>query len=351
MEPALSPRAGRWSQSDEVTRIREHLVGAIQLLMAGDVSGLDERQRRRRQAALDALIIYAFRGVFPKNTRFPGRVEPSFVDDFGTRCAVAWLVEQSGAPELVDRVATTANHAYVDELAPVLGDWLAENGISVSEAARIQPGYCQTASYCLPDDWSTLVEVAVVDPSSGQAEVVEAFGPSSDLIAGQMISVSLPYGRPVEVGDHFLVATVLAGFDPECLFKVSGDQAITSIDNCGLACIPNLPLTTPKDALVALAQGQDVSDLGYGWNDVECCGESQGAGWQGQSSGHTTGSGSSTSASGSTSGDGGSPGASTGGCSVSTLGPSDAVAPLLALLLAGLAAGRRRSNRRGASQV
>jgi hypothetical protein len=67
-----------------------------------------------------------------------------FVDAHGTRCAVAHLLDVSGQGELVRHIAATQNIARVRELArlPELRAWLGAAGLSVEDAARIQPEYC-----------------------------------------------------------------------------------------------------------------------------------------------------------------------------------------------------------------
>jgi hypothetical protein len=56
---------------------------------------------------------------------------------------MAHLIEASGGGELVARVASERNGAYVRELAdePELVSWLDRNGISLAEASAIQPSY------------------------------------------------------------------------------------------------------------------------------------------------------------------------------------------------------------------
>ena len=51
--------------------------------------------------------------------------------------------DRSGRSDIVDKVAATRNNAYIHELVddPALGAWLDESGLSVDEAARIQPSY------------------------------------------------------------------------------------------------------------------------------------------------------------------------------------------------------------------
>lgn len=126
----------------EVTRIQSHLAQVDQELRAADVSRLSSEQRARRAALIDELARYRTRAVFPRNVTVD-RQTPFFVDDRGVRCAMANLIETHGGAALVARVAATANNAYVRELAsdPELRGWLAVNGLTAQEAARIQPAY------------------------------------------------------------------------------------------------------------------------------------------------------------------------------------------------------------------
>jgi hypothetical protein len=90
-----------------------------------------------------AILTNRERGRFPKNRDFPGQRVPYFIDADGTRCAMAHLIECAGDSGLVARVARTRNNARVRELAddPELVAWLDRNGITLREAARIQPQY------------------------------------------------------------------------------------------------------------------------------------------------------------------------------------------------------------------
>jgi len=127
----------------ETARIRRHLATVESELRAKDVSALTPAQRQARARNLDVLHAYWVRGVFPVNTDYPGRRVPYFVDRYGTLCAMAYLIEQSGGGDIVHRIATTANNAYVRDLKDdaELGVWLRDNGLTVAEAARIQPSY------------------------------------------------------------------------------------------------------------------------------------------------------------------------------------------------------------------
>ena len=127
----------------EVVRLRRHFAAVEQQLLARDVSRLAPAQRTARARHIARLRAYARRGVFPKNTDFPGRSVPYFVDRVGTRCAMAHLIEEVGQGDFVARVAATNNNAYIAELAgeAELVAWLDHNGLTVAEAARIQPAY------------------------------------------------------------------------------------------------------------------------------------------------------------------------------------------------------------------
>jgi hypothetical protein len=141
----------------ERDRIQAHLEGAERALMEHDASSLSPAQRAARARNLAELRAYRMRGVFPHNHRHAVR-RPSFVDEHGTRCAMAHLIERSGRGDLVQAVARGANDAYVRDLAsdPELREWLTSQGLTVAEAARIQPEYDPRTGECLDcTDWST----------------------------------------------------------------------------------------------------------------------------------------------------------------------------------------------------
>ena len=135
----------------EVARVQAHLDGAVELLENAHVGELTVLQRQRRDASIAALRRYRDAAQFPKNTDYPMGLRPTFVDDQGTHCALAYLIAESGEHEVVKYVANTRNHAYVRELTdePALLAWLQSSGISVEEAARIQPDYAVVPATCM----------------------------------------------------------------------------------------------------------------------------------------------------------------------------------------------------------
>jgi hypothetical protein len=113
------------------------------MLLARDVWSLSPAQRSAREHNIRRLRRYRLRGVFPHNHDVAGRRVPFFVDRHGTRCAMAYLIEESGCGDLVCRIAAARNNAYVAELAsdPELVAWLEREGLTAEEAAAIQPAY------------------------------------------------------------------------------------------------------------------------------------------------------------------------------------------------------------------
>ena len=131
------------SPPGEVERIQAHLAEVERELLARDISDLTPSQRAARAARIAELRAYRERGVFPHNHDFAGERVPYFVDEHGTLCAMAHLIAESGSSDLVARVAATANNARVPELAgdSALVAWLDANGMTLAEAARVQPSY------------------------------------------------------------------------------------------------------------------------------------------------------------------------------------------------------------------
>ena len=145
---AAADAAGAAILEEDRSRIAAHLLAVERRLRAADVSHLSPERRLARAAALDHLREYREAGRFPHNHHH-GEATPLFRDVHGTLCAMAYLIERSGGGALVDRVAATANDAYIRELAddPELVAWLDRNGMTAEEAALVQPAY----EYPLPE--------------------------------------------------------------------------------------------------------------------------------------------------------------------------------------------------------
>ena len=100
----------------EDARIARHLAGAEQQLRARDVRHLSHAHRVVRSFVIEALRSYRLAGRFPRNLVRSART-PVFIDPYGTRCAMAHLLEAVGAHALVARVARDANLARIHDLA------------------------------------------------------------------------------------------------------------------------------------------------------------------------------------------------------------------------------------------
>lgn len=166
----------------ERRRVRDHLTRALRAVRAAPVTHLSAAQRARRRAALRALSRYIDAGRFPVNrTRLP--LTPVFVSPDGARCAMAALLESTGHHALVERVAREHNLARIAQLAhdPELTAWLDANGLTLAEAARIQPAYSpHTDAHWQPT-------VSVIASALGGTSTVE--GPRVALAPGVRLGV------------------------------------------------------------------------------------------------------------------------------------------------------------------
>ena len=130
------------AQRLEVARLRAHFDSVDAELRHANTLQFTPSQRRVRATLIGWLQEYRDAGQFPRNDRF-AEAMPFFRDGYGALCAMAYLIERSGRRDLVDRVASTRNNAFIAELANdrELRVWLDSVGLSVAEAARIQPTY------------------------------------------------------------------------------------------------------------------------------------------------------------------------------------------------------------------
>ena len=139
---ALLGCGGGGDRAREVARVRQHLERVVRELEASPPPTLTAAQAERRALAIDNLRRYIEAERYPTNDT-SRMATPIFVDRHGARCAMAALIETTGGHAVVARIARTRNLAYVRELGrdPDLVAWLDENGVTLDEAARIQPKY------------------------------------------------------------------------------------------------------------------------------------------------------------------------------------------------------------------
>lgn len=136
--------AGTGTSSDvsEQARIRTHLTRVLGVMAESPPPGLEETQLEARAETMAWLEEYRDAGRFPHNHALEVRT-PVFVDPHGAPCAVGYLMLRSGEQALVDEIVREANLARVPDLAddPRLAAWLDSRGITLAEAAMIQPWY------------------------------------------------------------------------------------------------------------------------------------------------------------------------------------------------------------------
>lgn len=128
----------------EIDKIRCHVAYALGQLQAKTAQDQD-----RRMELLATLEAYVARGVFPLNEKAaaPDQRHPCFVDSMGTPCAVAHLMQQSGAKALAGTIASSHKYDAIaqivadEELSPQIKSWALSNGLSVQDLALIQPTY------------------------------------------------------------------------------------------------------------------------------------------------------------------------------------------------------------------
>ncbi len=209
----------------EVHRVQDHLAGAEAQLRAADLGHLSSSQRASRARVIEQLADYRERGVFPRNLDFDERT-PYFIDDRGVRCAMAHLIELNGGATLVAEVAATRNNAYVRELAadPRLLAWLDAHGMTVAEAARVQPAYERA-----PGTWCN----ALYDTCAGGGACGQS--PNDDETPWVCNLPCEPGGAPCPVG--------MQGVALECLPSLDGHRCYYPGEvpgSLGASCDPDV---------------------------------------------------------------------------------------------------------------
>jgi hypothetical protein len=192
----LSPRAA------EAVRLQRHFDSVDVELKSRNVSGLGQAQLARRAQLVGWLREYRDAATFPTNDRFANPT-PFFRDKDGVLCAMAYLIDRSGRSDIVNKVAATRNNAYIRELAddPALIAWLDTWGLSVAEAARIQPSYNGDPDVIFPID----------DDHIDDADAIAAIGLNSLSLASAAINVVKPSYFSGFLGVVAGTASIIAG--------------------------------------------------------------------------------------------------------------------------------------------
>jgi hypothetical protein len=97
---------------------------------------------KSRLAQIARLAAYRNRGLFPVNEGANSSTTPIFVDDRDTACAVGHLMRLDGWLRDVEKIQQEDNLVYVtDIVAGPVARWVLTSGITIEEAALIQPAY------------------------------------------------------------------------------------------------------------------------------------------------------------------------------------------------------------------
>ena len=136
-EMGRTPRA----TDDYDARITIHLAYVKQMLEASEPQGLTESQLEKRKQVLGYLSDYIVHGRYPKNTE-KSYATPRFIDHEGTICAVGYMVEQTWGRAAAEAINTDHEYGYVLAMNDQrVEEWVNEHGLSLTEAAMIQPLY------------------------------------------------------------------------------------------------------------------------------------------------------------------------------------------------------------------
>ncbi|MBM4016559.1 MAG: hypothetical protein FJ293_16560, partial [Planctomycetes bacterium] len=131
------------SAPEQIAAKQARLSAIIAELRGRRLVGWSMAKLARRAGSLDLLEAYARRGEFTVHHELWPRDQPLFIDDQGTRCALAHVLDGVGEDALVVALAERCNDAYLNEIDddPVLLSVLDQLGLTLDEAAYIQgPG-------------------------------------------------------------------------------------------------------------------------------------------------------------------------------------------------------------------
>lgn len=128
--------------SSDIERISTHLrFVSTHLKSLPKSTVVSEEANLKRLELLDTLRAYANRKLFPINNHHTIRT-PYFVDDYGTACAVGFLMLASGNKALVNQIHKSFNYRWIKDI-PVkeVEIWATMHGFTVEELKWIQPSY------------------------------------------------------------------------------------------------------------------------------------------------------------------------------------------------------------------
>ena len=156
-----------------------HLRLVEETLRARSTNHLSSSQVKNRTRLLNELNGYWKARSFPVNDYLTYK-NPIFIDRTGTHCAVGYLMQQSGAEELAQKINSEQKFAYVHEIkVNGVKEWANKNGFTIDELAWIQPAYqVQIDAEDMKDGLNGTVNTIAVDPNSQTVYVGGSFNAS-----------------------------------------------------------------------------------------------------------------------------------------------------------------------------
>ena len=261
----------------EIARVTDHIERAARYAAGRDVSGLSRVQRLLRRLLLGELARYRAGGRFPINRDFAART-PYFVDAGGVRCAMAHLLELGGEGALVESIARERNHARIRELVdePRLLAWLAAAGLTVAEAAAIQPGYCSDVTDCVCGGDFSFVDYPV--PARGVLEGVVLASGMTRVEAIHGSSLGIPIGGEVELLDKYPAGTrVLAPIESAMVPRLGSvaldADGIYACSSQGVHQAPDLDPEQFAQAVMAEDCAAALRAMDSAWRGRQGCGD------------------------------------------------------------------------------
>ncbi|GEM_PF-5307319 len=117
-------------------------AGRGRALTGDEARVLRARLRFARARQVATLTRYAQRERFPINADSTRGARPIFVDEADTACAVGFLMRADGWEDDVAAILAERNGIYVEDAeGGALYAWVVESGLTIEEAAVIQPAY------------------------------------------------------------------------------------------------------------------------------------------------------------------------------------------------------------------
>lgn len=122
-------------------RITTHLEYMV-LRLKAHKPNIAAPEWERRQACIQLLEEYVHAASYPRNSAFPERRQPCFIDASGNLCAVGCLLANTSGLSAAQAVNNLYQYHYLLDMPdPGLSAWAKSHGFTLRELAMIQPTY------------------------------------------------------------------------------------------------------------------------------------------------------------------------------------------------------------------